>query len=227
MRSGAVTIITGTVLLMLSGCATVRPVDWTTADECFEQIQGGLQDKVRTDARVRLREDRWNADAYACLAMAQYAAGNPEFALKSLREAEETIPEEAIDGIHDKLWIHQPELLAEKEYKAFSALAGGDCILRNVTALEGDGSLVLGYFFNPETNKRIRHIRAMQCGSSAEHCAEIDKVCPACTIEEKEAIITIRGYRITSVERLMSDRPIERNLRYIEKILELERAKMQ
>lgn len=227
LRAKTVTAVTGTLLFVLVACAPRAAVEWKSAEECSLQIARGLHGKALDDARARIRQERWNADAYACRAMAYYARGNTEFALKGLKEAEDTLPRETIDGIHDRLWIHQPELLAEKEHRTFSALAGGDCLLRNVAALEGNGALVLGYFFNPEVKERIRHIRALKCGSETERCAEVDTVCPACVLEEKEAVITIKEYRVVAVEQLISDRPIERNLRYIEKILELEQKKKQ
>ncbi len=218
-------ILSIAALWLAVGCATDPKADWERSGACFEQIKAGKQEKLISDAKRMIRQDRWNADAYACLAMAYYRNGNTEFALKSLKVAEDTLPKEVIDSIHDKIWTYRPELLAEKEYKDFYALSGGDCILRNVTALEGNGSLILGYFYNPEVNKRIRHIRAKKYISGTEQCTEIDKVCPKCTIQEAEAIIKIKDYRITDIQKLISSRPIERNVRYIEKILELERNK--
>ncbi len=173
-----------------------------------------------------IRQDRWNADAHACLAIAYYLNGHPEFSIRRLKEAEETLPKEAIDAIHDRIWTYLPELLAEKEYRDFSTLSGGDCIIRNVTALEGRGYLVLGYFYNPEVKKRIRHVRGYACNPQSEHCKDLDKVCPACTIQESEAIISIKDYRVTGIQKLIDNRPIERNIKYIEKVLELERGKL-
>lgn len=191
--------------------------------ECFAGIERGNAEQMVRDARRIIRKERWDADARACLAMAYYRMGKTDFAFRGLKEAEDTIPKESIDVMHDKIWTYLPELLAEKEYKDFHAFAGGDCILRNVTALEGNGTLILGYFYNPETGKRIRHIRAEKCDAGMKPCLEIDKVCPLCRLEEKEAIITIRDYNISSVERLKRDVPIERNMRYIKKILDLEK----
>ncbi|MEW6117918.1 MAG: hypothetical protein AB1553_13635 [Nitrospirota bacterium] len=211
-----------TAFWLAAGCATTGSADWKHSEECFPRLTAGAYDKIIRDSKAILRNNRWNADAHACLAMAYYLKSNTEFALKSLKGAEDTIPKEAIDAIHDKIWMHLPELLAEKEYRDFHAITGGDCILRNVTALDGNGFLILGYFYNPEVQKRIRHIRGNKCDANMDTCSEIDKVCPACTLEESEAVITIRDYKISEVQKLIDNRPIERNIRYIEKILELE-----
>ena len=214
-------------LVCFMGCATTPRADWERAEECFAQIREGRQGKVIGEAKSLLRHDGWNADARACLAMAYYRDGKTGLAVKGLREAEDTLPAERVQAIHDHIWNSMPELLAEKEYRDSSTLSGGDCILRNVTALGGNGFLLIGEFYHPEKKSTIRHVRGYRCRKGMEECTVVDRVCPGCIEREAEARIEITATRIVNIVRLKENIPLSRNVIYIEKILELERGTLR
>lgn len=208
----------------LAGCAIATKPDWGTAGECFAMINLGRQDRVISDAKSIIRDDRWNADANACLVMAYYMSNRKDAAIKKLSETADSIPKEQVDKVHDILWDYTPEFLAEKEYRDNYTLEGGDCLLRNVTALKGTGFLIIGRFYDPRVSKVVRHITAYKC-PAADDCVDIDLTCQGCALEEGEAVIRVDDYAIVEIQRLIENRPIERNVRYIEKILEIENGK--
>jgi hypothetical protein len=114
---------------------------------------------VIEESRLILKKDRWDPIAYSCLSMAYsyYLKGNKYYAFKKLKDAEESIPSEMIEKIHDVIWTHLPELLAEKEFKDNYTLKGGACILRNLLSIDGTGIVIIGKYYNPDTNKIDRH----------------------------------------------------------------------
>lgn len=198
--------------------------EWKDSTGCFNLIKSGKQDTVISDAKTILKEDSWNADANACLVMAYYLSGRKFFAMKKINEIEDSLPEEVIDKIHDKIWNDVPELLAEKEYRNNYTISGGACILRNVTSLDGTGYLMIGNYFNPFNLSISRHLRAYKCNSEMQGCKEIDHVCPDCKLKEEEAKMIIKDYRIVEIKKFKNVE-LSRNIRYIEKILELESKK--
>lgn len=199
----------------------VKAIEWKDSTECFNLIKSGKYDAVISGAKMILKEDSWNADANACLAMAYYLSDRKFFAMKKIKEIEESLPKEVIDKIHDKIWNDLPELLAEKEYRSNYTISGGACILRNVTSLDGTGYLMIGSYFNPFDSSISRHLRAYKCNSEMQGCKEIDHVCPDCKLKEEEAKVTIKDYRIVEIKKLKKVE-LSRNIRYISKILELE-----
>lgn len=209
----------------LAGCATATKPDWGNAGECFAMIKLNRQDRVISDAKYIIRDDRWNADANACLVMAYYLSDRKDAAMKNLSETAGSIPKEQVDKVHDILWDYTPEFLAEKEYRDNYTLEGGDCLLRNVTALKGTGFLIIGRFYDPHVSKVVRHIMGYKCNQNTGICEDIDLTCQGCRLEEPEAIVAINDYRISEIQHLMEERHIERNVRYIEKILEIENGK--
>lgn len=213
--------------LLDAGCAAVPRADWQRAEECLAQIREGRQEKVIGEAKGLLRSDRGNADAQACLAMAYYRGGNAGLALKRLRDVEDALPAERVQMIHDHIWNSMPELLAEKEYRDSSTLSGGDCMLRNVTALGGNGFLLIGEFYHPGKKSTIRHLRGYRCAEGREKCTMVDRVCPECIETEAEARIEITDTRIVHIVRPKENIPLSRNVAYIEKILELERGNVR
>lgn len=210
------------VLCLTAGCAATTKADWGKAGECFAMISIGKQGKVISDAKSILIDDRWNADAHACLVMAYYLSDKKQLAIKRLREAADTIPKEHVDGIHDILWDYTPEFLAEREYMENYPLNGGDCLLRNVKALQGNGFLIIGRFYDPKESKMVRHVMGYRCSKAIDRCADIDLTCPECELRDPEAVIVINDYRISEIQHIQIDRPIIRNVRYIEKVLEIE-----
>ncbi len=201
---------------------TSHAADWKDSTGCFNLIKSGKHDAVISDSKSILKEDSWNADANACLVMAYYLSDRKFFALKKIKEIEESLPKEVIDKIHDKIWNDVPELLAEKEYKNNYTISGGACILRNVTSLDGTGYLMIGNYFNPFNSSISRHLRAYKCNSEMQGCKEIDHVCPDCAMKEEEAKVIIKDYRIAEIKKFKNVE-LSRNIRYISKILELER----
>lgn len=191
------------------------------AEECFSLIKSGRYDAVIADAKVMLKKDSWNADANACLVMAYYLSERNFLAMKKLQETEESLPKESIDAIHDKIWNHVPEILAEREYRNNYTISGGACILRNVTSLDGTGYIMIGNYFNPFNSSISRHLRAYKCNSEMQGCKEIDHVCPDCAMKEEEAKVIIKDYRIVEIKKF-ENVELSRNIRYISKILELE-----
>lgn len=208
--------------LIASGCASASKPAWRNANECFAAIKDGSQERVISEAKSVIIDDRWNADASACLVMAYYLSGRKETAIRKLGETADAIPKEQVDKIHDILWDYTPEFLAEKEYRDNYTLEGGDCLLRNVTALKGTGFLIIGRFYDPRVSKVVRHITAYKCPPAGD-CVDIDLTCRGCALEEGEAVIRVDDYAIAEIQRLIENRPIERNVRYIEKILEMEK----
>lgn len=213
------------ILLILFSCIyhvqTPYAEQWKSSTECFDLIKSNKYDSVISDAKTILKKDSWNADANACLVMAYYLSNRKFFAMKKMREIEDSLPKEVIDDIHNKIWKDVPELLAEKEYKDNYTISGGACILRNVTSLDGTGYLIIGDYFNPSDSSTGRHLRAYKCNSEMQACKEIDHVCPACKPREEEAKVIIKDYRIVEINKLKNIE-LSRNIRYIEKILELE-----
>ncbi|MDI6801039.1 MAG: hypothetical protein QMD01_03135 [Thermodesulfovibrionales bacterium] len=197
---------------------------WKYADECYGLIKSGEYETVIKDSKLVIRQDRWNSDAYACLAMAYYLSDRKYLAIKAMKEAEDNIPQEAVEKVHDNIWNHLPELLAEKEYRDNYTLSGGACILRNVTSLSGAGYLVIGNYFNPVNSTIGRHLRGYKCDPNIKECKEIDHVCPDCSIKEEEVRIFIKDFRIVEI-RKFKNVELSRNIRYVKKILELEQKK--
>jgi hypothetical protein len=67
------------------------------------------------------------------------------------------------------------------------------------------------------------HLRSLKCKKENLHkCIEIDYTCPKCKLKEKEAEILIKDFKITLIKRENEKIDISRNIRYIEKILELQ-----
>jgi hypothetical protein len=185
-------------------------------------IRRGEYGEVVSLAGSSLSSDRWDVEAQACLAVASYLKGRREWTMKKLREADESLPREVLDKIHDRIWELLPELLAEKEYRDSYAMKGGACILRNLLELRGTGELLIGEFFNPLTATTSRHLR----GISPEN-RELDLVCEDCELRKAEARIIIRDYEVKDVRILAEGVELSRNVRYIKKILELEKKKQQ
>ncbi len=213
------------ILLIFFSCISFvqnSRAEWKDSKECFNLIKSGRHDTVISDSKSILKEDSWNANANACLVMAYYLSDRKFFAMKKIREIEESLPKEVIDEIHDRIWNDVPELLAEKEYRNNYTISGGACILRNVTSLDGMGYLIIGSYFNPFDSSISRHLRAYKCNSEMQGCKEIDHVCPDCKLKEEEAKVIIKDYRIVKIKKL-KDVELSRNIRYISKILELER----
>lgn len=204
----------------------IQPIFWGGSDagECFNLIKSGKFEAVISDSKSILKNDRWNADAYACITMAYYFSDKKYLAMKKLKEAEETIPKEDVDKIHNKIWTYLPELLAEKEYRDNYTLSGGACILRNVTSIDGTGYLIIGRYFNPYNSSTTRHLRAYKCNPEMQGCKEIDHVCPDCRLMEEEAKVIIKDYKIVEIKKFKNVE-LSRNIRYIGKILELEQRK--
>ncbi|MCI0468670.1 MAG: ClpXP protease specificity-enhancing factor SspB [Nitrospirae bacterium] len=192
--------------------------------DCDYLIRAGQTESVIMDSKVILRQDSWNADAASCLVMAYYADNNKYMAFKQWKEAEDGLPKELLDKIHDNVWNYLPELLAEKEHRDNYTTTGGDCILRNITALKGDGYVVIGSFSNPFNSNQNRHLAGYKCSiiESPDNCAAIDLVCPECKLIEPEIEVAISGYSISGIRRLKDAINLSRNLQYIKKILELE-----
>jgi hypothetical protein len=213
------------ILLIFFSCISFvqnSHAEWKDSKECFYLIKSGRHDTVIRDSKSILKEDSWNADANACLVMAYYLSDRKFFAMKKIREIEESLPKEVIDEIHDKIWNDVPELLAEKEYRNNYTISGGACILRNVTSLDGTGYIMIGNYFNPFNSSISRHLRAYKCNSEMQGCKEIDHVCPDCKLKEEEAKVIVKDYRIVEIKKF-KDVELSRNIRYISKILELER----
>lgn len=224
-----ITIKTHLVLILLIFIQLALPKYSQAVDggvglkDCFALISRGGQDEVITRANVDLRVDRWQPEAQACYAMAYYSLGDTERAVKKLREAEETLPKAVMDEINNIVWNSIPELLAEKEYRDNYTVTGGDCMLRNLKAIEGRGFLVIGDYFNPYNSSVARHLRGRKCGADMRDCMDVDLVCPDCALREEGAVIEIRNYHITDVRVIAKGREFGRNIRYIEKVLELQR----
>lgn len=199
--------------------------DWRSAGECYELIKSSAdgRDTVIRSAGLIIRQEQQNAAAHACIAMAYYLSGKKQLAMKQLQEAIDTLPKKIIDVIHDNIWNYMPEILAEKEYRDNHTLSGGACILKNVTSLNGSGYVIIGEFLNPFNNKTDRHLRGYKCEADWKNCSEVDIVCPECTLQQLEAKVIIGDYRITGLEKIASHVEISRNVRYIAKILELQR----
>ncbi|MEW6740949.1 MAG: hypothetical protein AB1325_13740 [Nitrospirota bacterium] len=212
------------ILLIFFSCVFLvqnSHAEWKDSKECFNLIKSGKHDTVISDAKSILKEDSWNADANACLVMAYYLSDRKFFAMKKIKEIEESLPKEVIDEIHDKIWNDVPELLAEKEYRNNYTISGGACILRNVASLDGTGYIMIGSYFNPFDSSISRHLRAYKCNSEMQGCKEIDHVCPDCKLREEEAKVIIKDYRIVEIKKLKNVE-LSRNIKYISKILELE-----
>lgn len=213
-----------TAVILTSGivCAAGSGPDWKNAEECLALIERGKYEKVIADSKFLLNEDRWNADANACLVMAYYLGNRKQYALMKLAEISDALPYESVQRIHDILWKYLPEFLAEKEYTSNFTLNGGDCLLRNVKALKGNGFLIIGRFFDPQESRVVRHVTGYRCSSGMESCEDVDMTCRGCSLEEPEAVIAINDYRVSEIQLLMADRPVARNVRYIQKVLEIE-----
>ena len=214
--------ITFLAAFFASGCATTTRPEWSRADGCFALIKNGHAERVISDAKSIIRDDRWNADAQACLVMAYYSGNRGDLAIKRLNEAVDTIPKEQVKKIHDILWEFVPEFLAEREYNNNYTINGGDCLLRNVKALKGNGLLIIGKFYDNRESKAVRHVMGYQCSPDIQKCKDIDLTCPDCTLMEPEAVIVINGFRVTDIQNLISGRPVTRNIKYIKRILEIE-----
>ncbi|NTU42402.1 MAG: hypothetical protein HGA78_05000 [Nitrospirales bacterium] len=193
--------------------------------DCAAMLGEGRYNEAISASRSALRNERWDTDAQACLVIASYLKGRKEWAVRTLKEADDSLPKEVLDGLHDRIWGQLPELLAEKEYKDNFTMKGGSCLLRNVTALKGSGELLIGEFFNPLTSTTNRHARGFRCDGRGENCMETDLVCSDCLPRKEEARIVIRDYEVKDVRILAEGVELSRNVRYIKKILELEKEK--
>ncbi len=171
-----------------------------------------------------LRKDRWDASVQACLALAYYKIGDHYWAMKVLKDAEEHLPQWVINQIHHWLWTESPELLAIKEYSNQYTMSGGDCIIKNTSMIDGNGYLIIGDFFNPHSGQIMRHLASHRCDREFRHCRESNLVCPACRLERPEAVIKVRDYGILEVYPT-TPAIIDRNLRYIKTVLELQRER--
>lgn len=174
-------------------------------------------------AKRAIRKDRWDADAQTCIVLAYDRLGHPYRAIMKLREIEEQLPQHVIDRIHDLLWQNNPELLARKESLDRFTMSGGDCIIKNTSMIDGYGYLLIGGFYNPLKGQTMRHIASYKCDRSMDYCRERSLICPECILKTPEAVIKVRAYRIEEVYHIGSE-SIERNLRYIKAVLELERG---
>lgn len=192
-------------------------------DKCTEYIDSKAYNKAIEYSKAYLKKDKWNAEAYSCLSIAYYLKGNKEYALKKLKEAEETIPLESVEKIHDLLWEYSPELLAEKEYIDSYTLKGGACIIRNLASINGSGLLEIGFFYNPDKFITDRHLRAYKCKTDNKDCMIIDHICPKCELKEREILLTIEHFEIKDIKKMNKNLDLSRNIRYIKKILELQK----
>lgn len=195
-------------------------------DRCIKHINSREFNSAVDDAKTYLKKDKWNAEAHSCLSIAYYLKGNKQYALKKLKEAEETIPLESVEKIHDLLWEYLPELLAEKEFVDNYTLKGGACILRNLTSIDGSGILEIGVFYNPDKDTTDRHLRAYKCGIDEKDCIMIDHICPKCVLKEKEVLLTIKDFEIKDIKKMDKGLDLLRNIRYIKKILELQKGRL-
>ncbi len=214
--------LTFLVAFFVSGCVTTTRPEWSRAEGCFALIKNGSEERVISDAKSIIKDDRWNADAQACLVMAYYSSNRRHLATKKLNEAVDTIPKEQVEKIHDILWEFVPEFLAEREYSNNYTINGGDCLLRNVKALKGNGLIIIGRFYDPKESRAVRHVMGYRCRPNIQKCEDIDLTCPDCTLLEPEAVIVINDFRVADIQHLMSERPISRNIKYIKRILEIE-----
>lgn len=194
-------------------------------DRCIEYLDSKSYVRAIDDSKAHLKKDKWNAEAYSCLSIAYYLKGNREYALKKLKEAEETIPSEYIEKIHDLLWKYLPELLAEKEFIDNYTLKGGACILRNLTSIKGSGLIEIGFFYNPDKDITDRHLRAFKCEKEKD-CIIIDHICPQCILREREVLLIIEDFEIKEVKRMDKNSDLSKNIRYIRKILSLQKEEL-
>ncbi len=212
-----------TLICSLLICHSPCRGDASPAGDCSGLLGMGQYSEAASLAKSAIRRERWDAGAHACLAMASYLGGKGEQAMRALREAEDSLPKEVLDSIHDRIWELLPELLAEKEHRDSSAMRGGSCLLRNVAALKGEGQLLIGQFYNPVLSVTNRHVRGYRCSGGGEDCPEVDLVCAGCELRRPEARIFISGYEVKEVRPLAGGVDLSRNVRYIKKILELEK----
>jgi hypothetical protein len=177
-----------------------------------------------SQSKEALGKDRWDARAQACLSLIYYRLGDRFRVMKVLRDAEEQLPQWVIDQIHQHLWIEAPELLAYKEFSDQYTLSGGDCMIKNTSMIDGNGYLIIGDFLNPHTKKVTRHLAAYKCNWQLSNCRESNLICPECTIERPEAVVKVQDYKVIEVYQIEPEL-IERNLRYIKTVLELQRLR--
>lgn len=175
-----------------------------------------------TASKKAIRKDRWNAEAYACLALSYELIGDTYLALKILRDAEDQLPQHVLKVIHDYLWELNPELLATKEFKDRFTMSGGDCIIKNVSMIDGFGYLIIGQFYNPDLKLTTRHLSALKCSERLDNCHERNLICPKCKIVTPEVLLEVRQYRITATYYI-SEVVLDKNLRYVNRVLELQR----
>lgn len=196
-----------------------------TIDGCIRLIESKKYDSAIEESKMILRIDKWNPDAYSCLSMAYYLKGNRYYAFKKLKEAEEEIPTEMVERIHDIVWNYLPELVADKEFRDNYTMKGGACILRNLSSIDGNGTVLIGKYYNPDTGKTERHLRSYRCqDGDLDKCAGIDHVCPRCELKEQEAILIIKEFKIVETKKVDMKIDISRNIRYIRRILELQKG---
>lgn len=222
-RAGA--FIAAIILSFAGVCAGNTTTGWKNAGECLALIENGKYDRVADNSKSLLSSDRWDADANACLVMAYYLGNRRQYAFKKLTEIADALPEEYVRKIYGILWDYVPELLAEKEYGDNYTINGGDCLLRNVAALKGSGFLIIGRFFDPVESRVVRHVMGYRCSSRSGSCEDIDLTCHGCRLEEPEAVIVIDNYRVSEIQQIMDNRPVARNVRYIQKILDIENGR--
>ncbi len=173
------------------------------------------------EAKETLRKDPWNADAHACLALAYDRSGHGYRAIKKMRDAEEQLPQHILGAIHDLLWDVSPELLARKEFTDRYTMTGGDCIIKNTSMIDGFGYLILGRYYNPDTQTAMRHLGAIKCDRAMDKCRDRNLACPNCTIVTPEVVLKVRAYRVEEIYPI-KNAPTERNLRYINTLLRLQ-----
>ncbi|MCX8070493.1 MAG: hypothetical protein N2738_08320 [Thermodesulfovibrionales bacterium] len=173
-------------------------------------------------AKETIRKDKNNTQAYACLVVAYDLLGNDYLAIKTLRDIEENFAQELIDEVHDHLWNISPEILAKKEFKDRRTLSYGNCIIKNTSMIDGYGYLLIGEFITPSDKLIKRHLTSYKCNKDFSSCKHSDIVCPNCEIINPQLVIKVNGYKI---EELVTITPslIDKNLRYIKQILELQR----
>jgi hypothetical protein len=83
------------ILVILFSCVFLvqnSHAEWKDSTGCFNLIKSGKHDTVIADSKSILKEDSWNADANTCLVMAYYLSDRKFFAMKKIKEIEESLP---------------------------------------------------------------------------------------------------------------------------------------
>ncbi|HIJ59429.1 MAG TPA: hypothetical protein HPP56_02265 [Nitrospirae bacterium] len=175
-----------------------------------------------SNSKKAIKVNRNDMKAHACLVIAYEISGNSYMAFKVLRDIEDKMSKECIDELHNYLWDISPELLAKKEFTDRYTLSGGDCMIKNTSMIDGYGYLLIGDFLNPSNNTISRHLASFKCNKDFSKCKSSNLVCPECVIVKPELVIKVIDYKIVDLFTI-NHSPMEKNLRYIKKILQMQR----